>query len=116
MPVAVKVWVGPRHRIIAMPTPRMATTKPIRRKSAAVQRPVTLQRLQRVDRARRLKAAAIANPWRQNQPIGIDRQRQDFGGGRHGLTRCTDDSALSRSDFSDRKSRELVASGLATST
>ena len=83
-------------------------------KGAALQPAVTFQRLQRIGRAGGLKAAAMANPWAQEQAVGADGQGGKMGKRRHDLWIRA--SAPCRSASSSAKSRSVVTPGLATST
>ena len=77
---------------------------------------MTLQGLQRIDGTGGLKPAAMSDPRRQQQAIGAHRQGQQLRQRRHTCPRCTEASAVARSARISLKSRELVASGLATMT
>src|SRR5690606_26561570 len=98
---------GSRHGIIALPAPGVATADPAGGQPAATQATVTFQRLKRIGRASRLKAAAMADPRAGDQPIAAHGQSQDPRKRRHVLglrgawTRAT---ASVRSFFRSAKS------------
>lgn len=78
--VMVRVRAG--HRVIAMTTQRMTAGNASDGQPTAPERAVPLQCLERVDRAGRLIAAAIADPRAEQQAIGAHRQGDQPGGRR----------------------------------
>ena len=57
-------------RIVARAAPWTASSDTANREQAAAQGAVLLERFESVDRAGRLVAAEMPDPWRKNQPVG----------------------------------------------
>ena len=65
------------------PTPRVAAQDAAEREPAAPDGAMHLEGFERVGRAGRLEAAAMADPGREDEPVGADRQGQQMREGAH---------------------------------
>ena len=93
--------------------PRIAAQNAPDRQPAPLYRAVLFERLKRIGRTGRVIAAAIADPWRQNQTVGPHGQRYDIGKRRHV---CTFFNARRKSAISVSKDRVAVTSLRPTNT
>lgn len=73
--------VTARDRIVTIPAQGMASPDPFGGQPGAFYCTVFLKRLKRIGRAGWLIATVEPNPGAENQPIGMNGQRQDAGKG-----------------------------------
>ncbi len=69
--------------IVAFASERVAFAETAQGQERAPDRPVFLERLERIGRACRLKAAVVADPGRKDQTVGAHGQGNDMGERRH---------------------------------
>jgi hypothetical protein len=68
-----------RHRVIAIASKGMASPDPARRQPCALDRPMFLQRFQRIGGTGGLITAVEPDPGAEDQPVGPNRQGDDMG-------------------------------------